>query len=47
MDNFAKAGGTIYVCWPCIKKRKLDENNLVAAIPAPSSRGTSPGDGPI
>ena len=31
MDNFAKAGGTIYVCSPCFKKRKLDENNLVAA----------------
>jgi predicted peroxiredoxin len=29
MDNFAKAGGTIYVCSPCLKKRKLDENNLV------------------
>jgi predicted peroxiredoxin len=30
MDNFTKAGGTIYVCAPCFKKRKLDENNLVA-----------------
>ena len=30
MDNFAKAGGTIYVCSPCFKKRRLDENNLVA-----------------
>jgi predicted peroxiredoxin len=30
MDNFAKAGGTIYVCAPCFKKRKLDETNLVA-----------------
>ena len=30
MDSFAKAGGTIYVCSPCFKKRKLDENNLVA-----------------
>jgi len=30
MDNFAKAGGAIYVCSPCFKKRKLDENNLVA-----------------
>ncbi len=29
MENFAKAGGTIYVCSPCFKKRKLDENNLV------------------
>ena len=30
MENFAKAGGMIYVCSPCLKKRKLDENNLVA-----------------
>jgi len=30
MDNFAKAGGTIYVCSPCFKKRKLDEGKLVA-----------------
>jgi predicted peroxiredoxin len=30
MDGFAKAGGTIYVCSPCFKKRKLDEGNLVA-----------------
>jgi predicted peroxiredoxin len=30
MDNFVKAGGTIYVCSPCFKKRKLDEANLVA-----------------
>jgi uncharacterized protein len=30
MDNFVKAGGTIYVCSPCFKKRKLDENKLVA-----------------
>ena len=29
MDSFAKAGGTIYVCSPCFKKRKLDENSLV------------------
>jgi len=29
MANFAKAGGTMYVCSPCFKKRKLDENNLV------------------
>jgi predicted peroxiredoxin len=29
MDNFAKAGGTILVCSPCFKKRKLDEGNLV------------------
>lgn len=30
MDNFAAAGGTIYVCSPCFKKRSLDEDNLVA-----------------
>ena len=30
MDNFAKAGGTMYVCSPCFKKRKLDEQGLVA-----------------
>ena len=30
MDNFAKAGGKIFVCSPCFKKRKLDEHNLVA-----------------
>jgi predicted peroxiredoxin len=30
MDSFAKAGGMIYVCSPCFKKRKLDEHNLVA-----------------
>ena len=29
MDGFAKAGGTISVCSPCFKKRKLDENALV------------------
>ena len=30
MENFAKAGGAILVCSPCFKKRKLDENSLVA-----------------
>jgi predicted peroxiredoxin len=30
MDNFAGAGGTIYVCSPCFKKRGLDEHALVA-----------------
>ena len=30
MDNFAKAGSTIYMCSPCFKKRKLDEGKLVA-----------------
>lgn len=30
MDNFAAAGGKMYVCSPCFKKRKLDEDKLVA-----------------
>ncbi len=30
LENLVKAGGTILVCSPCFKKRKLDENNLVA-----------------
>jgi uncharacterized protein len=30
MENFAKAGGQIYVCSPCFKRRKLDENSLVS-----------------
>lgn len=30
MESFAKAGGTIWVCSPCFKKRKLDESRLVA-----------------
>ena len=29
MENFAKAGGQIYVCSPCFKRRKLNENSLV------------------
>jgi predicted peroxiredoxin len=29
MANFVKAGGKIYVCSPCFKKRGLDEKNLV------------------
>jgi predicted peroxiredoxin len=29
MANFAKAGGKIYVCSPCFKKRTLDETKLV------------------
>jgi predicted peroxiredoxin len=29
MANFVGAGGTILVCSPCFKKRKLDENSLV------------------
>jgi uncharacterized protein len=30
MANFAAAGGKIYVCSPCFKRRKLDETRLVA-----------------
>ncbi len=30
MANFAAAGGVIYVCSPCFKRRNLDENNLIA-----------------
>lgn len=30
MDSFAKAGGSIWVCSPCFKKRNLDEQSLVA-----------------
>lgn len=30
MANFAKAGGQIWVCSPCFKKRQLDEGKLVA-----------------
>ncbi len=29
MASFVKAGGTIWVCSPCFKKRGLDEGNLV------------------
>ncbi len=29
MTNFANAGGKIYVCSPCFKKRGLDETALV------------------
>ncbi len=28
--NFVKAGGKIWVCSPCFKRRKLDETKLVA-----------------
>src|SRR6185436_4947499 len=27
--NYAKAGGTVYVCSPCFKRRGLDEKKLV------------------
>jgi len=30
MDNFIGAGGTIWVCSPCFKKRSLDESKLTA-----------------
>lgn len=30
MKNFAGAGGKIFVCSPCFKRRKLDETKLVA-----------------
>jgi len=30
MASYAEAGGKVYVCSPCFKKRGLDENNLVA-----------------
>ena len=29
MTNFVAAGGKIFVCSPCFKRRKLDENALV------------------
>lgn len=29
MTNFAAAGGKIYVCSPCFKRRKLDESAIV------------------
>ncbi len=29
MASFATAGGTIYVCSPCFKRRKLDDQQLV------------------
>lgn len=30
MANFASAGGKIFVCSPCFKRRQLDEGRLVA-----------------
>jgi predicted peroxiredoxin len=30
MGNFVKAGGKVWVCSPCFKRRKLDENKLIA-----------------
>lgn len=29
MANFVKAGGKVFVCSPCFKKRKLDEGALI------------------
>ena len=29
LTNFVNAGGKMYVCSPCFKKRELDENNLI------------------
>jgi uncharacterized protein len=29
ISSFVEAGGKIYVCSPCFKKRGLDENNLI------------------
>lgn len=30
MENFLKAGGKIFVCSPCFKKRGYSEDNLIA-----------------
>ncbi|MFM9966301.1 MAG: DsrE family protein [Planctomycetaceae bacterium] len=30
MANFAASGGKIYVCSPCFKRRKLDDQKLIA-----------------
>lgn len=29
MDDFVDAGGTVWVCSPCFKKRDLDEDRLI------------------
>lgn len=29
LSNFVSAGGMVYVCSPCFKKRGLDENELI------------------
>ncbi len=29
MDQFVEAGGNIWVCSPCFKKRNLDEENVI------------------
>jgi len=30
MDNYIAAGGTLFVCSPCFKKRALNESQLIA-----------------
>jgi predicted peroxiredoxin len=30
MENFVKAGGKVYVCSPCFKRRKLEEGSVIA-----------------
>ncbi|MFY9341342.1 MAG: DsrE family protein [Planctomycetota bacterium] len=30
LANFVKAGGKVWVCSPCFKRRKLDETKLIA-----------------
>lgn len=32
MSNFAAGGGKIYACSPCFKRRKLDDQALVAGV---------------
>ncbi len=35
VDKFIQAGGKIYVCTPCMKKRQISENSLIkGATPA-------------
>lgn len=31
MDDYIAAGGKIWICSPCFKKRALDENNLIVS----------------
>src|SRR5256885_17206597 len=45
MDNFAKGGGTMYVCSPCFKKRAgrtQSRSRVPASSAAPSSSSSSP-----
>lgn len=32
MHNFVQAGGKVFVCSPCFKRRKLDETKLLAGL---------------